>query len=267
MFRIIITLMLVLSMVFSGVSGISIANAEESAEKPTTTSENLLMMKVNGSYCFHVQVDFDKNKYFSRYDVKLYVDGHEITIIPHGETYDGVLGVSKGYHTLTFAKADNPGHVYGTSQLKITEDSDYACTIHAYWSHVDIQNEVQNGIIVDHAALEKEIFIKLSKKLDYMTACRYPQSVMGEKVKISGKVAKVVDLPLISLSLMALVDGNNIWYVPFTQNPSEGRVLADDTITVYGEFYGISSFYMGNGLIFGSWLAEYPTINAKYIIR
>lgn len=267
MFRIIVTLMLVLSMAFSGMSGISTATAEVSTERQPSTSENLLMMKINGNYCFHLEVTFDKNKYFSRYDIKLYMDGREVAIIPHGESYDGTLGVSKGYHTLTFAKADNPGHVYGTSQLKITEDSDYTCAIHAYRTHVDIRNEIQNGVFVDHAALAKELFIKLSKKLDYMTACRYPESVIGEKVKIHGKVEKVVDLPIISVSLMALVDGDNIWYVPFTQDPVEGRILADDIVTVYGEFSGISSFYMGNGLVFGNWLAEYPTITAKYVIR
>ena len=267
MFRLFVTLVLVLSMAFSGMSGMSNAVAEVHAENPANISDNLLMRKVNGNYCFHIQVDFDTNKYFSRYDVKLYMDGHEVAIIPHGESYDEILGVSKGYHTLTFAKADNPGHVYGTSQLKVMEDSDYTCAIHAYWSHVDIRNEVQNGTIIDHDALAKELFIKLSKELDYMTACRYPNSIIGEKVKINGKVEKVVDLPLLSISLMALVDGDNIWYVPFTQDPVEGRILADDSVTVYGEFSGISSFYMGNGLVFGNWLAGYPTINAKYIIR
>lgn len=267
MFRFIITLMLVLSIVFSGTTGITTANAAESAATQATASDGLQMIKVNGTYCFHIQVDFDKNKYFSRYDVKMYFDGHEIAIIPHGESYDGILGVSKGYHTLTFAKADNPGHVYSTSQLKVMDDTDYTCAIHAHWSHIAIRNEVQNGVIVDHAALKKELFIKLAKKLDYMTACRYPESIIGEKVKISGKVVKVVDLPLLSVSLMSLADGNNIWYVPFTQDPAEGRILADDIVTVYGEFGGISSFYMGNGLVYGNWLAEYPTINAKYVIR
>lgn len=79
----------------------------------------------------------------------------KITIISHVESYNGFLL----YQELTFAKANNSEYLYGTSQLKATESSDYSCIIHAYRAHVYLQDNVLNKIIVGHAALAKEILI------------------------------------------------------------------------------------------------------------
>lgn len=266
MYKIIAT-MAAIVLAVTGILGIAAVCAESGSPLRANRQDSLLMNKVNGNIYYHVQVRFDTNKYFSRYDVRMFMDGKEIAVIPHGGFYEGILGLSGGYHVLKFAKSDNPEGIYGTSMVKVTTDSDYECIIHAYWSHVEIGNELQNGAAIDHAALDREVFIRECEHPDYDEIRRYPDKARGGKMKITGKVINVVDLPLVSSSLMALAEGENVWFVPFVRNRDEARILVDDTVTVYGVYKGLSSFYMGNGFVFGNWLAAYPTISAKYIIR
>ena len=226
------------------------------------------MNKVDGNIAFHVCVDFDMNRFFSRYDVKILLDGREIGTAYHGKTYEGMLGVSEGYHTLVFANANNPS-VLGSTLLKIVRDSDYSCAIHAHWNHIAVRDENLNSVPVDHKAIELEQFIGACESLDYEMASRYPEQTTGKRSKITGKVTRTVDLPLIDISLLAVADGNNIWFVTYSRSaqPQTGRILPGDIITIYGECKGLSNCLTGNWLVFEDWTTSVPAIVSRYIVR
>ena len=266
--KVALTVVLVLLVVMTGLMVIPSGHMEELPAIRTDGVTGCEMNKVDGNVAFHVRVNFDMNRFFSRYDVKILLDGKEVGTVYHGKTYEGMLGVSEGYHTLAFAKADNSS-VQGSTLLKIVRDSDYTCAIHAYRNRVAIRDEKLDGVPVDHEAIALEQFIGACESLDYETASRYPEQTTGKKTRISGKVTRTVDLPLVDLSLIAVADRNNIWFVIYRRStqPQTGRILPGDVITVYGECEGLSNFLMGNGLLFEDWTASVPAIASRYIVR
>ena len=266
--KVALTVVLVLLVSMTALMVISSSHMEELPAIRTDGVTGCEMNKVDGSIAFYIRIEFDMNRFFSRYNVKMLLDGKVVGTIYHGKSYEGMLGVSEGYHTLTFANADNPS-IQGSSQLKIVNDSDYTCTIHAHWNHVAIRDEYLDGVPVDHEAVELEQFIGTCESLDYETASRYPEQTTGKKVRITGKVTRTVDLPLVDLSLIAVADANSIWFVIYRRNtqPQTGRILPGDVITVYGECKGLSNFLMGNGLLFEDWTTAVPAIASRYIVR
>ena len=130
-------------------------------------------------------------------------------------------------------------------------------------------NREPDGVPVDHKAIALEQFIGACESLDYETASRYPEQTTGKKTRISGKLTRTVDLPLVDLSLIAVADRNNIWFVIYRRStqPQTGRILPGDVITVYGECEGLSNFLMGNGLLFEDWTTSVPAIASRYIVR
>jgi len=266
--KVALTVVLILLVAMTGLIVISSSHMEELPAIQTDGVTGCEMNKVDGNVAFHVRIDFDTNRFFSRYDVNILLDGERVGTIYHGRSYEGMLGVSEGYHTLVFANADNPS-IQGSTLLKIERDSDYSCAIHAHWNHVAVRDENLDDVPVDHEAIELEHFIGACETLDYETANRYPEQTTGKKVRITGKVTRTVDLPLVDLSLIAVADGNNIWFVIYRRStqPQTGRILPGDVITVYGECKGLSNFLMGNGLLFEDWTTSVPAIASRYIVR
>lgn len=95
---------------------------------------------VNGNINLSVKINFERNVAFSKYDVDMYLDGIYVTTLPHGNDYEGVLGVSSGEHTLVFYKAGSKS-VSGTSKFSVNKDASFSCKIEATSSKVKVTKE------------------------------------------------------------------------------------------------------------------------------
>lgn len=95
---------------------------------------------VNGDLNLKVRIEFERNITFSKYDVDMYMDGIYVATLPHGNDFEGALGVSKGEHVLTFYKAGGKT-VSGTSKFTVSRDSEYSCKIEATSSKVKVSKE------------------------------------------------------------------------------------------------------------------------------
>lgn len=261
-----IAVLIALMVIVTCLAGFFTVRAEGELVFPKAEESQVDMIHVNGNLSFQLKVDFDTNRIFSRYGVKVFLDGQRIGMIEHGQSFEAILGVSKGVHTLTFEKNDNIS-VQGNSKFKVTGDSDYSCTIHAYRGCVDIRDELLNGSRIDHEALNKELFIEACRTPDYETVLRYPEQANGKKVRISGRVNQAAEISILSVSLLYISDGNNVWYAVHKREGNEERILPGDYITIYGESMNVSSRILGSGLLTGDWLTTIPMVDAKYVVR
>lgn len=87
-----------------------------------------------------VRVEFEKNAYFSTYDVKLYIDGEWVATLRHGTDYAGTFHVAPGRHTVLF-RAENYGSAEGSTVINIGASSLFSCAIRAKSDAVQIKNE------------------------------------------------------------------------------------------------------------------------------
>lgn len=85
----------------------------------------------------HLNVHFEKNWIFSKYDVDVLIDDKRVGSIDHGDDYEKDITIHNGDHSLTFRKHNNK-KVYGSLSFSIDRLTSISCTIHAYHDEVDI---------------------------------------------------------------------------------------------------------------------------------
>lgn len=80
--------------------------------------------------------------------------------------------------------------------------------------------------------------------LTYDDLARNPDSHIGEKVKIYGKVVQVMesDKGYTQYRLAVNEDYDTIIYLEISEDQLDSRILEDDLITIYGESYGTVSY-------------------------
>ena len=91
---------------------------------------------------------------------------------------------------------------------------------------------------------ERDEYVSACVNLAYDDTARNPDSHKGEKVKFSGKVIQVSEGLLDSVIYrIATKNGyENVVYVTYTRHDGESRILENDSITVYGECNGVTSY-------------------------
>ena len=103
------------------------AGAEESGEN-------------SGKVPLYLEIAFEKNAYFSTYDVKLFIDGEWIATLRHGVDYAGEVFVFPGKHIILF-REDGAYPSEGTAVVSIDGPSLYKCAIQAKYNAVQISGE------------------------------------------------------------------------------------------------------------------------------
>lgn len=105
---------------------------------------------------------------------------------------------------------------------------------------------------------EMENYISECQTVDYDDVARNPDNYDGTKVKITGKVIQVSEGLFDSVTLR--VDcGGNVWYVTYSREEGESRILEGDNITGYGECNGVTSYttIVGSQITIPSMRMEY----------
>ena len=75
-----------------------------------------------------LEIKFEGNLLFSKYKVKLKLDGKQITLMDHGKDYSGTQMVSAGNHVITFVKEDDD-KVTGRAEVFVEGETTFSCTI------------------------------------------------------------------------------------------------------------------------------------------
>lgn len=90
-----------------------------------------------------IHVDFVPNLLFSKYDVKLEVDGIEYGKMDHGESKDFELLLSAGEHIVSFVK-DGSSSISGEEPLQVESDTEVTYQISCYKDKVEaiVQAEI-----------------------------------------------------------------------------------------------------------------------------
>lgn len=94
-------------------------------------AENTEMSKLK------LDISFDSNLMFSRYNVKLKLDGKQIAIMQHGQGYSGTQNVPAGNHVIIFEKEDD-NKVTGRAEVFAEGDTVFSCRIHATRDEVEV---------------------------------------------------------------------------------------------------------------------------------
>ena len=88
-----------------------------------------------------LDIAFEKNAYFSTYNVKLFIDGELITTMRHGIDYTGTAYVTPGKHVISFQEDSSSYPSEGNTIINISEPSLYRCEIHAKIDTIQITGE------------------------------------------------------------------------------------------------------------------------------
>lgn len=105
---------------------------------------------------------------------------------------------------------------------------------------------------------ERDEYISQCTTVNYTDVERNPDNYMGAKVKFSGEVIQVSEGFLDSVTLRVSCSGD-VWYVTYSREDGESRILEGDTIACYGECSGVQSYVT----VLGSQVTI-PSLKMKY---
>ena len=125
-----------------------------------------------------LNIAFEKNAYFSTYDVKLYVDDEWITTMRHGIDYAGTLYVDPGKHTIRFQEDSSSYPSEGSTIINIKESSLYKCEIHAKMDVVQITGERTETISDSQDAPDKENVTRIDGSLKLQVSIEFRKNGM-----------------------------------------------------------------------------------------
>ncbi len=94
----------------------------------------------------YLDINFEQNLLFAKYDVEVYVDDTEIGTVEHGKNLTHLATVDEGAHTIIFYKATD-NSVKATKEIKVVEYTTYKFLLHSNKSSLDIKEyETVSGI-------------------------------------------------------------------------------------------------------------------------
>ncbi len=217
------------------------------------------ILGIGGDLLLEVTVDFEQNLFFSTYDVDMYLDDAYLATLPHGIGFHSYFSVPEGDHVLTFCENGNAG-VYGATGLTLYGSTSYSCTIQAKNSQVKITSEAVDDPFAHAVTQSIERYMTSCRVPDYADISENPAKNRGKKIAVSGRVLQAVDGWYDAVFLRMEDDNGDIWYAVW-MNPGSGTGLgAYDTVTLYGECTGVTTYLTVEG---GS--VTIPSLDVKYV--
>ena len=113
-----------------------------------------------------LDIAFERNEYYSMYNVKMSIDNRDIATINHGEPFRGSLKVAPGRHTIVFQNEWNE-KITGTVMVTVNEPTRFECIIHAEKDQVRINGKRTTAISVNDPCPGME-FVKYVNGDEYL---------------------------------------------------------------------------------------------------
>ena len=85
----------------------------------------------------YLDISFEENLLFDKYDVDISLDGQYLDTISHGHPWTKLVDTGRGYHTVTFAKKGNSA-VNGAAEVKTEGDTTLSCRIRAQKKEIKV---------------------------------------------------------------------------------------------------------------------------------
>lgn len=205
------------------------------------TDDNLLKAKTdnNDSFFFSLNCEFENEN-----DIKAVEKDDVITV---AGTIDSAASVTQ---TVILKNCSIIGTGEIAQELK-DSTSEQKATVEQFKQAYEAQ-------ITADLAQERSDYINQCTELSYSDIERNPDTYKGTYTKISGSVIQVSEGWFNSVTLRVDCSGN-IWYVTYTREDDESRILEGDWITCYGECDGIHSYTS----VLGSQVTI-PSLKMKY---
>ena len=131
-----------------------------------------------GKIRLDLNIAFEKNAYFSTYDVKLFVDDEWVTTLRHGIDYAGTLYVDPGKHTILFQEDGSSYSSEGSTIINVTESSLYKCEIHAKVDAIQITGERTETISDDQASPDEGNAIRVDGSIKLQVSIEFRKNGM-----------------------------------------------------------------------------------------
>lgn len=106
----------------------------------SSSKKNISSQEEKQVYSLYLDVTFNENLFFSRYDVDVVLDDEEIVSLKHGTNFTKIIEVTEGEHQLYFYKASDRD-VKGSTPITIKEDATFSCTITTHGDDIEIADK------------------------------------------------------------------------------------------------------------------------------
>ncbi len=123
-----------------------------------------------------LDIAFEKNAYFSTYDVKLFVDEEWIATLRHGVDFTGTLYVGPGRHILLFEAESSASSARGSTIINISEPSLYQCEIHAKMDAIQITGERTEALPEDQEAPDEQNVFTIDGGLELKVSVEFKKN-------------------------------------------------------------------------------------------
>ena len=106
-----------------------------------------------------------------------------------------------------------------------------------------LTEEEFTAIAVEKAAaeaLEKDEYIASATTVSYSSLIREPKKYEGTILKITVKISQLMEGGFLTENGYRAYSNGNEWYIQYDLSEDEPRIIEGDTVTFYGEFYGLT---------------------------
>lgn len=111
----------------------------------------------------YLDVNFEENIIFSKYDVEVELNNEKIGTIKHGEYYTSLQDVPVGDCKIEFSKVDN-SEIKAAKEIHIESNSTYKCTIISHSDEIEIKDEaITDGIDGSHLVVPAVVGMKMDE--------------------------------------------------------------------------------------------------------
>lgn len=136
------------------------------------------------SYRIDMDVQFDRNMFFSTYDVDVFLDSVMIDTFTHGYNFTASFPVEDGNHTIWFYEHNNQSKS-GSIEINTNSDATIKCHIHCYGSRIEVKD-----VEIDQAAHVSESISESlpEEQSEEPDAVDNPEDVETDKKDVEYKV-------------------------------------------------------------------------------
>lgn len=138
----------------------------------------------DGKLRLDLNISFEKNAYFSTYDVKLLVDDVWVTTMHHGIDYAGTIYVTPGKHIIVFQEDRSSYPSKGSTIININDSTLYRCEIHAKMDTVQITGERTETISDDREAPDDIDVIRVDGDLALRVSIEFRKNGMFSQYNV-----------------------------------------------------------------------------------
>ncbi len=121
----------------------------------------------------YLDIEFEGNLFFDKYDVDLYFDDQEMDTLPHGKYYTKLLDTTTGSHTVKFVSSKD-STITGSVLLNLEKDATFKCKLIAWSTKIEVSNqELKDSLSGTSIKMPDVSYQFLPEALKTLAACEY----------------------------------------------------------------------------------------------